>query len=60
MDRDIFKGSFEITLLSLLKNKPMYGYEISKTIKNLTKNELTIVEVTLYPSLKSLEEKQLI
>lgn len=60
MDREILKGSLEIILLSLLKNKPMYGYEISKTIKNLTENELTIGEGTLYPALKRLEERQLI
>ena len=60
LDREILKGSLEIILLSLLKNKPMYGYEISKTIKNLTENELTIGEGTLYPALKRLEERQLI
>ncbi|EGT4142435.1 PadR family transcriptional regulator [Clostridium perfringens] len=60
MDREILKGSLEIILLSLLKNKPMYGYEISKTIKSLTENSLIIGEGTLYPALKRLEEKNLI
>ena len=60
MDREILKGSLEIILLSLLKNKPMYGYEISKTIKSLTENCLIIGEGTLYPALKRLEEKNLI
>ena len=60
MEREILKGSLEIILLSLLKNKPMYGYEISKTIKSLTENSLIIGEGTLYPALKRLEEKNLI
>jgi PadR family transcriptional regulator PadR len=60
LDREILKGSLEIILLSLLKNKPMYGYEISKTIKSLTENSLIIGEGTLYPALKRLEEKNLI
>ena len=60
MDREILKGSLEIILLSLLKNKDMYGYEISKEIKNITKNVLILGEGTLYPALKRLKEKNLI
>ena len=56
MDREILKGSLEIILLSLLKNNAMYGYEISKTIKNLSEDALIIGEGTLYPALKRLEE----
>ena len=51
MDREILKGSLEIILLSLLKNKDMYGYEISKEIKNITDNVLILGEGTLYPAL---------
>lgn len=57
MDREILKGSLEIILLSLLRNKDMYGYEISKEIKNITKNVLILGEGTLYPALKRLKEK---
>ena len=60
MDREILKGSLEIILLSLLKNKDMYGYEISKEIKNITENVLILGEGTLYPALKRLKEKNLI
>lgn len=60
MDREILKGSLEIILLSLLKNKDMYGYEISKEIKNITENVLILGEGTLYPALKRLKEKSLI
>ncbi|QIN91156.1 PadR family transcriptional regulator (plasmid) [Clostridium perfringens] len=60
MDREILKGSLEIILLSLLKNNAMYGYEISKEIKNITDNVLILGEGTLYPALKRLKEKNLI
>ncbi|HAT4321934.1 PadR family transcriptional regulator [Clostridium perfringens] len=60
MDREILKGSLEIILLSLLKIKDMYGYEISKEIKNITENVLILGEGTLYPALKRLKEKNLI
>ena len=60
MDREILKGSLEIILLSLLKNKEMYGYEMSKEIKNITENVLILGEGTLYPALKRLKEKNLI
>ncbi|EDS81515.1 PadR family transcriptional regulator (plasmid) [Clostridium perfringens] len=60
MDREILKGSLEIILLSLLKNKDMYGYEISKEIKSITENVLILGEGTLYPALKRLKEKNLI
>ena len=60
MDREILKGSLEIILPSLLKNKDMYGYEISKEIKNITDNVLILGEGTLYPALKRLKEKNLI
>ena len=58
MDREILKGSLEIILLSLLKNNAMYGYEISKTIKNLSEDALIIGEGTLYPALKRLEDSK--
>jgi len=60
LDREILKGSLEIILLSLLKNKDMYGYEMSKEIKNITENVLILGEGTLYPALKRLKEKNLI
>lgn len=60
LDREILKGALEIILLSLLKNKSMYGYEISKMIKKLSDDALIVGEGTLYPALKRLEEKELI
>ncbi|EOU2117465.1 PadR family transcriptional regulator, partial [Clostridium perfringens] len=40
--------------------KDMYGYEMSKEIKNITENVLILGEGTLYPALKRLKEKNLI
>lgn len=60
MDRELLKGSLDIILLSLLSKQDMYGYEISKTIKNISAEELIIGEGTLYPSLKRLEDNTLL
>ncbi len=60
MDKEILKGFIIIILLSLLKDKDMYGYELSKTIKELSNNELSIGEGTLYTALKRLEENNYI
>lgn len=60
MDREILKGFLDIILLSLLKDKDMYGYELSKIIKQLSNEQLSIGEGTLYPALKRLEENKCI
>lgn len=56
----MLKGFIDIILLSLLKNRDMYGYELSNTIKKLSNNQFSIGEGTLYPALKRLEENNYI
>jgi len=60
MDIEIFKGSIDIIILSVLKSKTSYGYEISKLISKQSNNNYEIGEGTLYSSLKRLENKNLI
>lgn len=60
LDKEILKGFISIILLSLLEDNDMYGYELSKTIKELSNNELSIGEGTLYTALKRLEENNYI
>lgn len=60
MDKEILKGFISIILLSLLKGSDMYGYELSKTIKELSNKQLSIGEGTLYTALKRLEENNYI
>ncbi|AKA69128.1 PadR family transcriptional regulator [Clostridium scatologenes] len=56
-DKEILKGYIDTIVLSILQNADMYGYEIAKNIKEKSKEEFEIKEVTLYVSLKRLEKK---
>ncbi len=53
-----YKGSLETIILRLLEeNGRMYGYEITKKVKEVTSGGLEITEGALYPSLHKLESK---
>lgn len=58
MDKEILKGSIDIIILALTSNKDVYGYEITKKIRDYTNTLYEMGEGTLYPALKRLEEKQ--
>ena len=45
---DIIRGYNDTMILYLLLNKPSYGYEISKQIKELSGEKYVIKETTLY------------
>lgn len=49
------KGIFELAILSLLRSKPMYGYELTSSLK--TTSALAISEGAIYPILKRMTEK---
>ncbi|PDY27005.1 PadR family transcriptional regulator [Bacillus thuringiensis] len=49
------KGVFELVILSLLKSHSMYGYEISKKLKEVP--ILAISEGAIYPILKRISQK---
>jgi PadR family transcriptional regulator, regulatory protein PadR len=52
----LFKGSLTTILLKLLSEQErMYGYEITKKVKDLTGGEVQITEGALYPALHKLE-----
>lgn len=55
--KEILKGYIDIIIVSVLQEKPMYGYEISKTIKEKTNENFEMKEATLYVSLKRLEKR---
>lgn len=48
------KGLYEIVILSLLKSKPAYGYEISKSLKEIP--GMAISEGAIYPILKRMSK----
>ncbi|MDQ1143706.1 PadR family transcriptional regulator PadR [Bacillus sp. SORGH_AS 510] len=57
MDKEIMKGSIDILLLSIVRKRDMYGYEMVKTLKENSNELYNMSEGTLYPALKRLENK---
>ena len=58
MNSNLYRGSLETIVVKLLSDKKrMYGYEISKAVKEMTEERLTITEGALYPILHKLEEQ---
>jgi len=52
----LYKGSLNTIIMKLLEEKGrMYGYEITRKVKEITKGELNITEGALYPALHKLE-----
>lgn len=61
MDRDLIRGSISLLILSLLKQEgPLYGYQITKLLRERSDEEISLKEGTLYPALYKLEEAALI
>ena len=58
--RELLKGSTETLLLSLLKNQPMYGYQIIKELEKRSRGYFRFKEGTLYPALHRLEASGLV
>lgn len=54
LNRELVKGSTVILVLTLLNERPMYGYELVKEMGSRSGNELQMKEGTLYPSLHKL------
>ena len=53
---DVIRGYNDTILLFLLLDSPSYGYEISKQIKELSKEKYVIKETTLYSAFTRLEK----
>ncbi|WP_053290408.1 PadR family transcriptional regulator [Clostridium botulinum] len=60
LDKEMLKGYLESIILSVLLNEDLYGYEISKHIRNISENTFKIKEGTMYVVLKRLESNKLI
>lgn len=58
MDKEMLKGSVDLLLLSLINQRDLYGYEITKMLKQLSEDSYEMSEGTLYPALKRLERKE--
>jgi PadR family transcriptional regulator, regulatory protein PadR len=56
INQKLYKGSLQTIILNLLDEKGrLYGYEITKLVKEQTQEELKITEGALYPTLHKLE-----
>jgi DNA-binding PadR family transcriptional regulator len=52
----LYKGSLNTIIMKLLEEQGrMYGYEITRKVKEIIKGELNITEGALYPALHKLE-----
>jgi PadR family transcriptional regulator, regulatory protein PadR len=57
----IIKGSLTTIILKLLENNGrMYGYEMTKAVRELSGNKMSITEAALYPALHKLLEEGLL
>lgn len=56
INKELLKGSSDVLVLSVLRDEPLYGYEIAKRIKKESKDIFDMGEGTLYPILHKLEE----
>lgn len=55
-ETEIRRGVMQLFVLTLIKEKETYGYEIVQNIRKRTMGELVMEEGTLYPSLKRMEQ----
>jgi len=53
--QDLIRGSIVPIILALLKDQPMYGYEIVKVVNARTNGRFEWKEGTVYPTLHRLE-----
>jgi transcriptional regulator len=54
---DLVPGTLEMLILTTLTRGPMHGYGIAQRIQNLSGDELSIEEGSLYPALQRLLRK---
>lgn len=58
--QDLVRGSIIPIVLSLLSERPMYGYEMVKLVNARSGGKLEWKEGTLYPALHRLESEHLV
>ena len=58
---ELVRGTLKTIILQLLgEQDKMYGYELSKLVKERTKEKIVLTEGALYPILHKLEKDQLV
>lgn len=57
---DAIRGHIDLILLAILRSRPSYAYEISKTITDRSRGEYVIKQTTLYTAVKRLQSQGLL
>ena len=57
---DAIRGYVDLMLLSLLRQKPSYAYELAQQISTVAGNEYNMKQTTLYSAVKRLEATTLV
>ena len=57
MEKEIMKGGIDILIMSMLRKKDAYGYQIVDEIFNISGRSFNMPEGTLYLALKRLQSK---
>lgn len=58
--KELVKGNTTTIILALLKNEPMYGYQIIKELNEQHMDVMQMNQGTIYPLLHSLERQGLV
>ena len=56
VNKEVLKGHIDTLILSLLRTRDMYGYELAKLVRERSDEQFELKEGTLYLSLKRLEK----
>jgi PadR family transcriptional regulator PadR len=54
---DVLQGTLDLLILKALSLGPLHGWAISKRIRDLSRDVLTVNQGSLYPALYRLEER---
>ena len=57
---DVLRGHLESVILTLIREKDRYAYEIANEIRERTSDSFSVKEATLYAMVQRLEKKELI
>lgn len=60
IERDLLRGSLDMLVLSVLAEKPLYGYLIQKRLRFRSGEKVKLPAGTMYPLLHRLEASKLI
>lgn len=60
ISKELIKGSTAMLVLSVIRGKEMYGYQIIKELERMSDATFSMNEGTLYPVLHALEKEKLL